>query len=203
MKRKVVVVNGALGAVALTAGLLVGAPPAGAAEGDIGLAAAGTAVPGHYLVVLKDQVGAQASDLTAKYGGTVTATWRHALHGFAVTAGEREARRLAADPAVRSVSQDGFVRAVDAQPNPPSWGLDRIDQRDLPLNASYSYDTTAANVHAYIVDTGIRTTHATFGGRASWGYDAVDGTNTDCNGHGTHVAGTVGGSQYGVAKGVQ
>ncbi|KOX17907.1 peptidase S8 [Saccharothrix sp. NRRL B-16348] len=203
MKRKVVVANGVLGAVALTAGLLVGAPPAGAAEGDIGFAAAGTAVPGHYLVVLEDEVAVQAADLTARHGGTVTATWRHALRGFAVTASEREARRLAADPAVRSVSQDGLVQAVDAQPNPPSWGLDRIDQRDLPLNSSYNYDTGAANVRAYILDTGIRTTHSTFGGRATWGYDAVDGSNTDCNGHGTHVAGTVGGSQYGVAKGVQ
>ncbi|XVS67914.1 S8 family peptidase [Actinosynnema sp. CA-299493] len=203
MKRKVFAVNGVLGAVALTTGLLVGAPPAGAAEGDIELAAAGTAVPGHYLVVLEDAAGAQAADLTAKHGGTVTATWRHALRGFAVSASEREARRLAADPAVRSVSQDGLVEAVDTQPNPPSWGLDRIDQRDLPLNSSYSYDTPAATVRAYILDTGIRTTHSTFSGRASWGYDAVDGTNTDCNGHGTHVAGTVGGSQYGVAKGVQ
>ncbi|MFE2752783.1 S8 family peptidase [Actinosynnema sp. NPDC059335] len=203
MKRTTVVVNGVLGALALTAGLLVGTPPAGAAEGDVKLAAPGTAVPGHYLVVLKDDVAVQAADLTAKHGGTVTATWRHALRGFAVRADEKEARRLAADPAVRSVSQDGLVQAVDTQPNPPSWGLDRIDQRDLPLNASYGYDTTAATVRAYILDTGIRTTHATFGGRASWGYDAVDGTNTDCNGHGTHVAGTVGGSQYGVAKEVR
>ncbi len=88
--------------------------------------------------------------------------------------------------------------------NPPSWGLDRIDQRNLPLNSSYTYPNTATNVHAYIIDTGIRSTHNDFGGRATSGFDAVDGgTADDCNGHGTHVAGTVGGTAYGVAKGVQ
>ncbi|GAA3463490.1 S8 family peptidase [Saccharothrix longispora] len=200
MKGRTRAVHGMLGAVALTAGLLAGAPAAVAAEGDIQLAAAGTAVPGQYLVVLKDEVGAQAADLTAKHGGTVTATWRHALRGFAVNADEREARRLAADPAVRSVSQNGLVQATDTQLNPPSWGLDRIDQNDLPLNSAFNYRMFSNSVRAYVIDTGIRTTHSTFGGRASWGYDAVDGSNTDCNGHGTHVAGTVGGSQYGVAK---
>ncbi|ONI90710.1 peptidase S8 [Saccharothrix sp. ALI-22-I] len=190
--------------MALAVGVVTSAPQAAAAaEADVAPAAAGTAVPGHYLVVLKDDVAVQAADLTTKHGGKVTATWRHALRGFAVAASETEARRLAADPAVKSVSQDALVHALDTQPNPPSWGLDRIDQRDLPLNSSYSYDTTAANVHAYVIDTGIRTTHTTFGGRATWGYDAIDGTNTDCNGHGTHVAGTIGGSQYGVAKAVR
>ena len=91
--------------------------------------------------------------------------------------------------------------AVGTQPNPPSWGLDRIDQRNLPLNQSYTYPNTASNVRAYIIDTGIRFDHTTFGGRAISGYDAVDGgTADDCNGHGTHVAGTVGGNRYGVAK---
>ncbi|MBY8848652.1 S8 family peptidase [Saccharothrix sp. MB29] len=203
MKRRVVGAKGLTGAAVLAVGLVVTAPQAGAAEADIAVAAAGTAVPGRYVVVLEDDAVVQASDLTSKHGGTVTATWRHALRGFAVDASEAEARRLAADPAVASVSEDGLVRAVDVQPNPPSWGLDRIDQRDLPLDSSYSYGTTAGNVRAYVLDTGIRTTHTTFGGRATWGHDAVDGTNTDCNGHGTHVAGTIGGSQYGVAKDVR
>ncbi|MEU4066764.1 S8 family serine peptidase, partial [Streptomyces wedmorensis] len=92
----------------------------------------------------------------------------------------------------------------DTQLNPPSWGLDRIDQAALPLDSSYKYPTLASNVHAYVIDTGIRTTHTDFGGRASWGINTTgDGVDEDCQGHGTHVAGTVGGSQYGVAKGVK
>ncbi|MCG5438852.1 S8 family serine peptidase, partial [Micromonospora foliorum] len=96
------------------------------------------------------------------------------------------------------------VSISGTQANPPSWGLDRIDQRNLPLDSSYTYPNTASNVHAYIIDTGIRFSHNDFGGRATSGYDAVDGGSADdCNGHGTHVAGTVGGSAYGVAKAVQ
>ena len=108
------------------------------------------------------------------------------------------------DPAVAYVEQDRTVATLATQPNPPSWGLDRIDQRDLPLNNTYTYPNTGANVTAYIIDTGIRVTHSAFGGRAVWGTNTTgDGNNTDCNGHGTHVAGTVGGAPYGVAKGVQ
>ena len=94
----------------------------------------------------------------------------------------------------------GARSARSTQPNPPSWGSDRIDQRDLPLNNSFRYANTAFNVTAYIIDTGIRTTHDDFTGRASWGTNTTgDGNDTDCNGHGTHVAGTIGGSNYGVA----
>ncbi|MGH9971146.1 MAG: S8 family peptidase [Pyrinomonadaceae bacterium] len=92
------------------------------------------------------------------------------------------------------------MRAITTQNN-PTWGLDRIDQRDLPLNAQYNYTPTGAGVRAYVIDTGIRTSHSQFGGRASAVYDAFGGTGQDCNGHGTHVAGTIGGSTYGVAKG--
>ncbi|HZN20739.1 MAG TPA: S8 family serine peptidase, partial [Micromonosporaceae bacterium] len=114
------------------------------------------------------------------------------------------ARRLAADPAVDYVQQNHVLGLVGTQPNPPSWGLDRIDQRSRPLDSSYTYPSTAANVHAYIIDTGIRFTHTDFGGRAVSGFDAIDGGSADdCHGHGTHVAGTTGGTAYGVAKAVQ
>jgi subtilisin family serine protease len=113
------------------------------------------------------------------------------------------ARRLAADPQVAWVEQDSAVHLTTTQ-NGATWGLDRIDQRTLPLSGGYTYTTTAANVHAYVIDTGIRAAHVDFGGRATVGIDTVgDGRNgQDCNGHGTHVSGTVGGARFGVAKGV-
>src|SRR5947209_18504005 len=115
-----------------------------------------------------------------------------------------QAADLSQDPTVASVEQDGYVSATATQKPAPSWGLDRIDQRDLPLDNSYSSAAAGAGVTAYIIDTGIRTTNTDFGGRASVGFDAVgDGQKgIDCNGHGTHVAGTVGGTTYGVAKSV-
>jgi subtilisin family serine protease len=200
----------AVTAALAVAGGLPGAGPAAAAPAPTGpiLAAPGTAVPGSYVVVLKDRASGRsgtaqtAAALTASYGGQVSVSWQRALRGFAARMSDGQAAQLAADPRVASVQQDGYVHLAGTQPNPPSWGLDRIDQRNLPLNNSYTYPATAGGVHAYIIDTGIRTTHTTFGGRASWGADFIDGTNTDCNGHGTHVAGTVGGAQYGVAKAV-
>ena len=128
------------------------------------------------------------------------------MHGFAASMSEQD--RPSGSPPTRPstfVQQNQTVKLVADQPNPPSWGLDRVDQRDLPLDNNYSYATTASNVHAYIIDTGVETTHSEFGGRATSGFDAVDNDNdaTDCNGHGTHVAGTVGGSTYGLAKEVR
>jgi subtilisin family serine protease len=193
---------------AATALSLTMATPA-AAEGTILGAGARGAISDSYLVVLKERattmaaVGPTAVSLSERYGGTVTATWRHALRGYAARMTERQARRLAADPAVAVVEQNRVVRIADTQQNPPSWGLDRIDQRDRPLDNAYTYPNTASTVHAYVIDTGIRTTHRDFGGRATWGTNTVGGANTDCNGHGTHVAGTVGGSAHGVAKGVR
>ncbi|WP_203784514.1 S8 family peptidase, partial [Asanoa ferruginea] len=186
------------------------AAPGAAAEpsGTIRRAGGPTAVAGSYIVVLKDGVAATAVDgtakkLTARVAGRVVRTFRTALRGFELQASAAQAAKIAADPNVAYVEQNHKVRASGTQTNPPSWGLDRIDQRNLPLNQSFTYPNTASNVHAYIIDTGIRTTHQDFGGRATSGFDAVDaGAADDCNGHGTHVAGTVGGNTYGVAKGV-
>jgi subtilisin family serine protease len=194
-------------AAAAAVAVAVAAPAV--AEGQVLGAGAANAIPGSYLVVFKDGgiqgtgVVAAASDATAKYGGQVTSTWSDALHGFAANLTEHQARRLAADPAVAFVEQNQVFHLLTDQLNPPSWGLDRVDQRNLPLDAKYTFNTTASNVTAYIIDTGIRVTHQTFGGRAVFAFNAVDGNNTDCNGHGTHVAGTVGGSQYGLAKAVR
>jgi subtilisin family serine protease len=116
---------------------------------------------------------------------------------------ESEAKKLAADPAVAKVVQNKRVSIAEDQANPPSWGLDRLDSGDLPLDEKYSYpDSAGSGVTAYIIDTGVRISHSDFGGRASHGFDAVDNDDSadDGNGHGTHVAGTVAGEAHGVAK---
>jgi len=180
---------------------------------------AGTLIPGQYIVVLKDDlvmsasVSAVAAEMAATYGGELFYTYDAALNGFAITVPlEKSAFAVAGlsqDERVELVEQDTIIAiaeedAVDATQTGAPWGLDRINQRNLPLNGAFSYTKTGAGVKVYIIDTGIRTSHNQFGGRASYGYDAVDGSlpADDCNGHGTHVAGTVGGSTYGVAKGV-
>src|SRR4029453_3223235 len=118
--------------------------------------------------------------------------YKSAIHGFSIRLTEKAAKRLAADPAVDYVEQDHKETMTGTQTATPSWGLDRIDQAALPLNTPYTYPTTAANVTAYIIDTGVRTTNTDFGGRASNGYDFIDNDTVanDCAGHGTHVAGT-------------
>jgi subtilisin family serine protease len=190
-------------AVVATIGLTA---PAAAAEGQI--LSVQNAVKDSYLVELRDSglrsqsVTSAVGTLAGRYGATVTHTYQHAVHGFAATVSEADARRLAADPAVLRVQQNGIVSASGTQPAPPSYGLDRIDQRNRPLSGSYTYPNTANNVRAYVIDTGIRVSHQEFGGRAVFGVNTIDSVNTDCNGHGTHVAGTVGGASTGVAKGV-
>lgn len=186
-------------------------------EGEIRGAGTASSVADSYIVVLKDSpttmaaaevkaaVSAKARSLADRYGAQVARTYTSALQGFSITASEAEAERLAADADVDYVVQNHRVHTMDTQQSPPSWGLDRVDQRDLPLDDAYTYNTKASNVTAYIIDTGVLTEHSTFGGRASGGKDFVDNDNdaTDENGHGTHVAGTVGGEEYGLAKGVQ
>ncbi|GGS23313.1 MULTISPECIES: S8 family peptidase [Actinokineospora] len=196
-------------AAAATAAAGVGlVTPASAAEGRILGAGSATAIEGSYIVVMKDgpqAQGASADALAARHGGKIKHRFSATIKGFSATMSERQAKRLAADPAVAYVEADQVVSIAEDQLNPPSWGLDRIDQAALPLNNKYSFATRATNVNAYIIDTGILTTHQDFGGRAVHGRDTVDNDNnaTDCNGHGTHVAGTVGGGAYGVAKGVK
>jgi len=180
-----------------------------AAQGSIVGAGGPNAIDGSYLVVFKDAAAsAQGVDsltesLAAKADAKVEYKYTHALRGFAGAMSETAARKLAANPNVAFVEQNATVTLAATQTPVPSWGLDRIDQRDLPLNNSYTYPNTGSGVRAYIIDTGIRITHSDFGGRAVWGTNTVDTNNTDCNGHGTHVAGTTGGTAHGVAKGVQ
>ncbi|NED71903.1 S8 family peptidase [Streptomyces sp. SID9944] len=195
---------------AATAGATAAPAPPGGPEGRIVGADRPGAVDGSYIVTFKDSVAradvpAAAKTLAGRHAGSLRYTYTAALRGFAVRMSEKQAKELAADPSVARVEADAAAYAVDTQTNPPSWGLDRVDQRDLPVDKRYTYATAAAGVNAYIVDTGIRLSHRDFGGRAVSGYDFIDNdTNaSDCAGHGTHVAGTVGGGSYGVAKGVK
>jgi hypothetical protein len=207
--------------VAVASALLAGlaAPPAHAAAPVLHSGHA-DAVADSYVVVLKRHEDLASARTAVR--GAVTHTYTAALPGFAVRTDARSARRLAADPRVAYVAQDLRVELGDAaravepaggpattalgvQPNPPSWGLDRIDQRSLPLDAEYHHANTAADVRAYIIGTGIRYTHQEFDGAAVPGVDVVGGTTppgNDCNGHGTHMAGVVGGRTTGVAKDV-
>jgi serine protease len=149
----------------------------------------------------RPDVASVAVDIAASYGLTVEMSYTHALPGFVVRASEKQLEKLLNDARVDFVEQDGYV-SIGAVQNNATWGIDRVDQRNLPLSGTYEYLTTASNVHTYIIDTGVLGTHSEFSGRMGTGYTAIsDGRGTtDCNGHGTHVAGTVAGTTYGIAK---
>jgi subtilisin family serine protease len=163
-----------------------------------------------YLVLLEDSAGPVrdlASRQTGRLGVHPSHVYSHAIRGYAASLTAAEARALAANPTVALVERDRRYRVATTQPGPP-WGLDRIDQTPRALDGSFNYVATGAGVTAYVIDTGVRFTHSEFNEdgvrRATSGKDFVDPYTpaTDCNGHGTHVAGTIGGETYGVAKGV-
>ena len=158
-------------------------------------------IPGRFIVTLRD--GESPAAVAREYGVRPDFVYTRALNGFAGEIADAARGGLMRDARVVDVEPDGVMEASTTQNNPP-WGLDRIDQRNRPLSGTYNYTNTGAGVTAYIIDTGINTSHTEFGDRATSGYDAVDGSlpAADCHGHGTHVAGTVGGTTYGVAKGV-
>ena len=198
---------GALTAATVTATAL-SATPASAADRDraplIGTAKA-NAIDGRYIVVLDDRVTAaaeqQARSVAKANGGRVLDNFGAVLNGFAAKLPDAAVDKLRSNPDVAYIEADQRF-SIDATQSPATWGLDRIDQRNLPLSNGYTYNATGSGVTAYIIDTGIRASHSQFGGRVGSGYTAIsDGNGTnDCNGHGTHVAGTVGGATYGVAK---
>ncbi|MFD9014567.1 S8 family serine peptidase, partial [Streptomyces sp. NPDC059552] len=192
-------------AAAAAAVTMIASPFAGAAapaEGTVyGLGAPG-AISGSYVVIL--DASANKEQLARKYGGELKRSYGSGVNGFSADGlSETEAKRLAADPAVGKVVQNKKFTIKASQPNPPSWGLDRIDQTAQAGDKKYDYpDAAGEGVTAYVIDTGVRTTHKDFGGRATSGFDAIDNDDSadDGNGHGTHVAGTIAGTAHGVAK---
>ncbi|PPK93798.1 peptidase inhibitor I9 [Kineococcus xinjiangensis] len=192
-----------LAAVAL--GLTCAASPAAAAPGsEVRVTSAGAnAVKGSYIVTLED--GADARGLARALQVSPRYVYTSALNGFAATLTDGQVRALQRNAAVAAIEEDQVATVDATQPITTSglYGLDRIDQRNLPLSGGYTYNTGAGNVYAYVIDTGIATSHSQFGGRASNVYDALGGNGQDCQGHGTHVAGTIGASTYGVAKNVR
>ncbi|HCA5286604.1 S8 family peptidase [Acinetobacter nosocomialis] len=169
-------------------------------------------IKNQYIVILNKDIGPAkdfAQNIAKQHGGRILQSYDSALKGFAIylpdTAGTAFIEAMKKNPQVLSVENDTVVNIDATTQTNPDWGLDRIDQKALPLNSTYSYSQTGIGTTVYIVDTGILSTHQEFSGRVLSGYTAISDGNgtTDCNGHGTHVAGTVGGTTYGVAKNVK
>jgi subtilisin family serine protease len=188
---------------AAAVGAALAASPVQARTAEVLGAGNPNAIPGEYIVAFK-QAPEAADALVRRFDGRVE-TRLESIDAVAVQMDPSDAARLAAEPTVDYVEQNARVETAATQPNPPGWGSDRIDQRALPLNGSYTYPNAGTDVHAYIIDTGIWLDHPDFAGRLDPGYSAIvpDGNSRDCHGHGTHIAGTVGGTNYGVAKEVQ
>ncbi len=172
-------------------------------------ASADKKIPDRYIVVFKsdasdDAVNAALDNVKKSHGAKEHFKYKDAIKGFAATMPAAAVDALRSDPSVDYIEEDQEITLETTQSG-ATWGLDRIDQRALPLNGTFNYTSTGSGVTAYVIDTGIYFSNTDFGGRAVRGYDAVgDGRNgLDCNGHGTHVSGTIGGAKYGVAKGVK
>lgn len=164
-------------------------------------------IPDHYIVVFKEdvtKVAENANVMVNQIGGKLKFVYQHAVKGFAVQVSEQAVKALLNNPNVAYIEEDQIVSINVTQYN-ATWGIDRVDQRDLPLSTTYTYEYTGAGVDVYVIDTGIRLDHVEFEGRAVTGIDIITsgGTANDGNGHGTHVAGTIGGKTYGIAKGVK
>ncbi len=197
-------------AIAVGASLLCAALPAFAGE----FRTTAKSINGQYIVVLKpqaaslagessraDRVPVAAKAIAAQHRASLIRSFDRVLRGFVVKADGNALAALLADPRVAYVEQDG-IATLDTIQYGATWGIDRVDRRLLPLNTEYTYDTTGLGVHAYVIDTGLNVTHTEFTGRVGGGADFIGGGVNDCNGHGTHVAGTLGGTTYGIAKAV-
>ncbi|MDG4811152.1 S8 family serine peptidase [Micromonospora sp. WMMD1120] len=195
--------------MALSGAIGVGGAAQAAPTGTIRYADGPNAVADRYIITLTSTavaatpVATKARELTGRFGGQTRHVYASALPGFAAAMSAKQAQRLAADPSVAAVEQVQRIGVLDTQNNPPNWGDDRIDQRNLPLNQTFTYPANPGQgVTVYVLDTGINANHNEFTGRVRQGTDMVDNDSTpqDCHGHGTHVAGTAVGTAYGIAK---